>query len=295
MRRTDEPIWRRYLRFLEPDVEADVDDELRFHFSERVDDLVAQGKSVAGARRLAEEEFGDVPAFRRTVVRIDRTVQDRRRRLDRALRFTRGATMDIRFALRTIGRNPGLALVAGLSLALGIAVNVTMFAGLDLAVFHPVDLPAAHQLVRVSSAAVTRGWASAPSSVPDFLAWRDGARSLDLAAYRNTGYNAYLADHAERVEGAEVTAGFFGIHRIPLLAGREFLRSDESTGARVVVIGDRLWRDYSPTTDRSIGSSPSGSSDVFEPARRPVARRPSSLSYRSDSIRSFHGVRPSGT
>src|SRR5258705_9143549 len=102
MRRTDEPIWRRYLRFLGPDVEADVDDELRFHFSERVDELVAQGKSVPDARRLAEEEFGDVPAFRRTVVRIDRTVRDRRRRVERAVQFARGATSDVRVALRTI-------------------------------------------------------------------------------------------------------------------------------------------------------------------------------------------------
>ena len=64
--RPREPRWRRYLRFWRPDVAADVDDELRFHMAERVDDLVALGMQPAAARDEALRRLGDVARVTQT-------------------------------------------------------------------------------------------------------------------------------------------------------------------------------------------------------------------------------------
>ena len=52
--------WRRYLRFLGPDLEGDIDDELSFHLAERIEALRSEGRSEPAARAQALAEFGDV-------------------------------------------------------------------------------------------------------------------------------------------------------------------------------------------------------------------------------------------
>ena len=56
-----EVSWRRYLRFWRPNVDADVDDELRFHLEARVEELVGDGMTAESARARALEEFGSLP------------------------------------------------------------------------------------------------------------------------------------------------------------------------------------------------------------------------------------------
>ncbi len=55
----DVPMWRRYLRLLGPDVQADVDDELAFHIDMRARELIALGLSADDARAEAERRFGN--------------------------------------------------------------------------------------------------------------------------------------------------------------------------------------------------------------------------------------------
>src|ERR687889_168277 len=78
-----EAAWRRYLRFWRSNIDADVDAELRFHFDERVEALMAAGRSSEQARREAEREFGDVDAVRERLRAIDRRVDTQRSRASR--------------------------------------------------------------------------------------------------------------------------------------------------------------------------------------------------------------------
>ena len=57
---SSEPRWRRYLRFFGQDTDSDVDDELRFHFEQRVDDYVARGLTRDAAEREARERLGNL-------------------------------------------------------------------------------------------------------------------------------------------------------------------------------------------------------------------------------------------
>ena len=91
------PAWRRYLRFWRPDVDADIDDELRFHLEERLADLMLRGRSREEAQTEAAREFGDVDTVRARLHDIDTRVQHQRQRagwLDALRKAPRG--MEIR-------------------------------------------------------------------------------------------------------------------------------------------------------------------------------------------------------
>ena len=128
------PRWRRYLRIIRHDASADVDDELRFHFESRIEELVVAGH---GRRRRA-----------RTAVARIRRRQRRSRRARRHRRSRRAATRSRRmvlamssatssYAIRSLRRTPGVALAILLTLALGIGANAAMFTLLDAIFLRP--------------------------------------------------------------------------------------------------------------------------------------------------------------
>src|SRR5262249_28311227 len=92
--------WRRYLRFWGPRADADVDDELQFHFEMRVRDYMARGMSDAEARAAVFHRLGNVGAIRAQCVAI---TARRHRRMTRA-QIVDALVQDIRFAFRTLGR-----------------------------------------------------------------------------------------------------------------------------------------------------------------------------------------------
>jgi predicted permease len=105
----------------------DVDAELRFHFESRIEDLVAGGMSRADAHARAEQEFGDVESTRTALLAIDQRSAARRSRRE----WLAVLLADARYAIRSLGRTPDMALAMLVMLALGVGVNAAMFTFLD--------------------------------------------------------------------------------------------------------------------------------------------------------------------
>ena len=141
------PAWRRYLRFSGPDIASDIDEELRFHFEERVEALMATGLSHEEAHARAISEFGDVAATRTQLERIDHRILRRRTTVERLL----VARDEVRLALRRLVRQPAFTLPAVLTLGLGLASIAVAFTLLQSVLLSPLPYPEADRLVSLSS------------------------------------------------------------------------------------------------------------------------------------------------
>ena len=95
-------LWRRYLRFFGSDIHADVDDELRFHLEQLVDDYVARGLSPEAAVVAAQERIGDLQAIERQLKAHDRAKQRRMRGME----SLRQLISEVRLAVRALLRSP---------------------------------------------------------------------------------------------------------------------------------------------------------------------------------------------
>ena len=121
-------------RFWKPTVEEEVRDELAAHLEMLEEELVARGAAPAEARRLARERFGDV-------ARIGGECRDQGERRDREARRTRWwheLAQDTRYALRQLDANRRFALVAILTLGVGLGASTTIFGIADAVLLRPL-------------------------------------------------------------------------------------------------------------------------------------------------------------
>jgi putative ABC transport system permease protein len=150
---------------------------------------------------------------------------------------------DIKYAFRSLKQAPGVFTVAALSLALGVAVNVTLFAGVDILLFRPLDYPNAERLVQVWSDNRERGWDQSSVSLPDFVDWRKESTTLAFSAYAGGSYNMADGDRPERITGLRVSPNFFSLLGVTPARGQFFNADEEIPGrGRSVVLTDRFWK-----------------------------------------------------
>src|SRR6266699_5598915 len=117
--------------FRRKNVEAEVDEELRFHFEKQVSKFMQSGMPLQEAKRLARLQFGGMEQLKEE------------HRDARGVTFIETLLQDIHFGLRILGRTPVITSVAILSLALGIGANTAIFSLIDAVMlrFLPVQTP----------------------------------------------------------------------------------------------------------------------------------------------------------
>ena len=231
------PAWRRYLRFWGTDRVADVDEELEFHVASRSEELIAEGCSAADARLRALTEFGDYASVRREVQQLEAAFA-RRRSVGEWLGDVAG---DVRYALRSLRRTPGFAIVIVATLALGIGLNSTIFSLVNAYLFRPVDLPDADRLIVIGH---TRPALRQPHEVPyrDFMAYRD-LRQVFAGLTATSSWTESLneGDRTERIWTERTTGNYFTILRPPMLLGRGYTADESARNERVIVLSHEYW------------------------------------------------------
>jgi putative ABC transport system permease protein len=233
------PNWRRYVRFWGTDHDADVSDEFRFHLETEIEELVARGMTPDEARADALRRFGDVAYYREYCKRADarRTARGRRAGTWDVFR------QDLRAAWRAIIRQPGFAIIAVVTLGLGIGANTAIFSVLHGVVLSPLEYREPDRLVTI--------WESMPDapqimvSYPDYRDWRTRAHVFeDIAIYN--GYDSFNATgdgDAERIRGGLASANLFSVLGVSASIGRVFSTEEDRREAEpVVVIANTLWQ-----------------------------------------------------
>ena len=152
---------------------------------------------------------------------------------------------DIRYAARTLARNPGFTTVAVLCLAIGIGVNATIFSVVNGVILRPAPFPEAERIVVVDSTNERLGISEGGLSYPDFKDLRDQNATLaGVGAF--TGRSLTIADGSsdpERYWGATVSWNLFDLLGTPPLLGRAFAAHDDRPGAEpVVMLSHEVWQ-----------------------------------------------------
>ena len=163
----------------------------------------------------------------------------------------------MRYALRTLLRQPLFTLSAVVTLALGIGVNSTIFTFANGALFRPrPGITNPDELVWISSASRTRG-GGADVSYPDFADYREGTRDVfsSMLAFRSTPLNLGTGE-PQRIRGQFVSGDYFSALGVRAAAGRLLGPSDERDGtAPTAVISRRLWRNLFAESPDALSSS----------------------------------------
>ncbi|MBV9881100.1 MAG: ABC transporter permease [Gemmatirosa sp.] len=240
------PHWRRYLRFWRPDVAADVDDELRFHFEARAEELRARGLAPADVARTIAEEFGDVEATRRGLREIGERVERRRERQ----RWWHQLRTDLRYAVRGLRRTPGFAAAVVATLALGIGANAAIFAVVDRLLFRlppMLDAPARTHRVYLGLPTPDGDGEFFPDLLPYpfYRQLADGTHAFARTAlYADVRLPVGPEPDAPELPVETVSASFFGFFDAPPVLGRYFGAAEDRppNGSPVVVLSDATWR-----------------------------------------------------
>ncbi len=216
----------RILNLLRPDRHArDLDRELAFHLDERADELRGAGLSEADAASEARRRFGN------------RTAQKERTHDADVFVWLESAVADVRYALRALLASPGFALVAILSLALGIGANTAIFSLTNAVVLRSLPVQHPDQLMDVYMKSPGDNSPSDNNYFTNPLWEQIRADSNVFAssfAYADATFNLAPTGEVRNVGGARVSGDFFRALGVRAEAGRLLQQSDDFRGCPAV-------------------------------------------------------------
>jgi predicted permease len=168
---------------------------------------------------------------------------------------------DVRDAIRFLRRTPAFALPAIASLALGIAVNTTMFSVVHAVLFRPLGGSGTGELIRIGRS--VGGDGSFRSVSFDELRYlREGASSAsDILGHQVESVVVAGREGAAPVSAEAVTANYFTTLGVKPTLGRGFAPDDER--AAVIVISDRFWRRRFAADSSALGTRIALNTHVF--------------------------------
>jgi predicted permease len=213
-------------------MEEELDEEVAFHLEMEVRKLVLQGMSPDEARRAALRSFGDPLR------------QKERARDSWGIRWIQDLRSDARLTLRSFRRNPGFALVAVLTLALGIGGTTAIFSVVNGVVLKPLPYRDSGELVSLSHTMPGIDIRKAPLGPALYRTYREHARSLQaIGLWRSLTLTVTGLAEPERVTAIEVTESLLPLLGISPALGRGYAEEDGGPASTSpVILSHGYWR-----------------------------------------------------
>jgi putative ABC transport system permease protein len=207
-------------------IEQELTSELGFHLDQQIEENLAAGMSTEAAEVQARRALGSIPL-----------IQDQCRDTFRVTLLD-DLRQDARYALRTFGKNPGFALAAILTLALGIGANSAIFSIVQAVLLKPLPYPDPMRLVRlIENVPATESLNGSPlrlagMNLNELVELRRRTQTLShVAAYTPATMTLTARDETIRIDGTRLSGSAFAMLGAHPMLGRTFESTDETAGS----------------------------------------------------------------
>jgi hypothetical protein len=162
-----------------PNVDFELEAELRFHLDQLIEEKISSGMPLEEARRAAQHMIGDITQYKEEC-------RDMRR-----VNFVEDLVQDVRYTIRSLARSPGFTGVVVATLALGIGANTAIFTIVRGVLLRPLDYPKPDQLMYLTAEAPAIGGTRSALSAAEYIELRQMNRSFAEDGACSTGGTAY--------------------------------------------------------------------------------------------------------
>jgi putative ABC transport system permease protein len=235
-------------------LEKAMQEEMNFHMEMEARKLMANGMTPKEALRKARRDFGE-PEYHKEKARESWGIG-----------LVQNFKIDAWHTLRSLRRNPGFALVAILTLGLGIGANSAIFSVVNGVLFRDLPFPEPDRLVSLCETFPDDPGRCATASTPNVADWAERSSSFqEIGAFRWWGHILETPDGAAGVSSLIATPEFFSVMGYQPAAGRLIQAQDQLEGNRHVAVLDHdFWEARFGSDPNILGTTISLSGEPFE-------------------------------
>ena len=244
--------WQRFRAiFRSSDVEREIQDEMAMHLEMEIHSRVEQGMSPEEARRSARIDFGSI---------------ENHRAASRDVRFghrLEQVASDLRLATRRLASAPGFAVIAVLTIAVGIGAATAIWSLAQETLFPELPYDEAERVMRIRTMYSGKDGHVSPAELFDYQS-RLGHVFSDVGGYTISTANLAGESGPRKVPAAGMTHGALEALGLEPALGRRFTLEEDRTGADVVIVSHTLWTSELGADQRAVGRTLSLDSKPFE-------------------------------
>jgi macrolide transport system ATP-binding/permease protein len=226
-------------------VEGELDEELQFHLEHKIAEGIAAGLPPRAARQWALRAMGGLEQ------------QKEEMRDQRRVHWLTDFLADLRYAVRSLRRTPGLTAFVVLTLAVGIGMTATPFSMVDALIFRPYPVPNPEDVVSLVSTSRDNSYDG--FSYREYVDIRDSSKSYDgviaNTITRSTGFSAEPGTTPRVKGGILVSGNYFSVLGVEPTLGRGFRRDEDEVPGRdaVTVLGPDFWKNEFASDPAVVG------------------------------------------
>lgn len=163
---------------------------------------------------------------------------------------------DLGYGARMLLRNPGFAIIAVLTIALGIGANTAIFSVVETALLRGLPYAEPQALFHVWERTPQKEYSQREFSYPDYQDYQQNKVFSGLAAYTGAGGILSGKGEPQRVFAPAVSANFFKVLGVEAVMGRTFQDGEDKPGApRTIVLTYGLWQRMFAGDKNAVGQT----------------------------------------
>jgi len=247
-------MWKRLLTLLRhEELDRGLNAEMRFHIEMETDKNIKLGMTPEQARRVALRSFGPMEKHKEET------------RDARGVSWFENLVADVKYGTRALFKHPGYALLAVLTLGLGIGANTAIFSVINGVLLKPLPYEHGDRLVVLQQSRPLSGQPNVGVAIAEYFDYRERGQDVfdGLVEYHQMSFDLINRGEPDRVNTGVVSHNFFDLLGIKPLIGRSFIASDDVRDAEaVLLLSHTYWR-------TRFGGDPNIVGQVFEMNDRP--------------------------